>query len=166
MTIAESFIAEFILEATCTRRFLERFDDAHADWKPHEKSMTLAKLATHVVDMPNWATTLLDADDFDFATSDYKLPDWRTRAELIEAHDANTARFLRSLDGKTDEHMRKTWRMLLSGKVLEQHPRDLALRRFIVSHIIHHRGQLSVSYRLLGIPVPGAYGPSADENAP
>lgn len=166
MTIAESFAAEFRQEAETTRRFLGRYPDEHPDWKPHEKSMTLAKLATHVVDMPNWAATILEEDVFDFATSNYRLPDWRTRDELVEAHESTVAKFLDALDDRSDESMAVTWTLAMGGKVLEAMPRTAAIRNFIVSHLIHHRAQLGVYYRLLGVPVPGAYGPSADDPTP
>lgn len=164
MTIAESFAAEFRREAATTRKFFERFDGAHADWKPHEKSMPLAKLASHVADIPNWLPTIVDADDFDFATSDYQVPDWRTREDLLAGHDRNTERFLAVLEGRTDDHLAKTWRFRVADQVHYEGRRDAAVREFILSHAVHHRAQLGVYYRLLGIPIPGSYGPSADES--
>lgn len=166
MTIAESFAAEFRREADTTRKFLERFPDGRADWKPHEKSMSLGKLASHIVDMPNWAPTILDAEAFDFATSDYQVPAWRTKDALLEGHGKTVAGFLAALEGRTDEQLGVTWKLLVGGRVLEAMPRSAAIRSFIVSHGIHHRAQLGVYYRLLGIPVPGAYGPSADDPTP
>ena len=163
MTIAEAFAAEFRRESATTRTFLERFPDEHSDWKPHDKSMSLQKLASHLVDVPNWEATILDTDDFDFATSDYQLPDWRTRTDLLEGHQASSARFLAVLAGRSDARMRQIWRLLMGGKVLAEHPRDSAVRQFILSHAVHHRAQLGVYFRLLDVPVPGAYGPSADD---
>ena len=163
MNIAEGFAAEFASEAASTRKFLERLDDSHADWQPHEKSMSLSRLASHLVEAPDWAATILDSDRFDFGTADYQQPHWKTRAELLDNHARIAARFVELLDGRSDESMRAPWQLLLNGQVLEDTVRDAAIRNFILSHLIHHRGQLSVYYRLLGIPVPGPYGPSADD---
>ena len=164
MNIAEGFAAEFQVEAAATRTFLERFEDEHADWQPHDKSMTLSRLATHVVECPGWAFSILDGDHFDFGTSDYQSPLWKTRDELLANHERIAAGFLERLEGRDDEFMRAPWRLLQNGHVLQETVRDRAVRGFILSHLIHHRGQLSVYYRLLGTPVPGPYGPSADDH--
>ena len=163
MTLAESFAAEFQVEAAATRKFLERFEDRRADWKPHEKSMSLARLAGHIVESPDWCGSILDADHFEFGETPYEPPPWRTRAELLENHQRIGAAFLARLEPRSDEYLRGSWRMLLHGQVLEETTREKAVRGYILSHLIHHRGQLSVYYRLLGIPVPGPYGPSADD---
>ena len=163
MNIAEGFAAEFQLEAAATRKFLERFEEQHADWQPHEKSMTLSRLATHVVECPDWAFSILDSDNFDFGATDYQSPHWKTRAELLANHERIGAGFLERLEGRSDEFMRAPWRLLQNGQVLQETVRDAAVRGFILSHLIHHRGQLSVYYRLLAIAVPGPYGPSADD---
>lgn len=163
MNIAEGFATEFRGEAAATRKFLERFEERHADWRPHEKSMTLSRLATHVVESPDWAFSILDDDHFDFGATDYQPPHWRTRDELLANHERIGAGFLKRLDGQSDELLRAPWRLLQNEKILVETTRDAAVRGFILSHLIHHRGQLSVYYRLLGIPVPGPYGPSADD---
>lgn len=163
MTIAEAIAAEFQVEAASTRRFLERFEEKHADWQPHEKSMTLSRLATHVVECPDWAYTVLDADDFDFATMDYEPPHWKTRDELLENHERIGAGFLKQFEGRSDDAMRANWRLRQGDHVLMDTTREAAVRNIVLSHLVHHRGQLSVYYRLLGIPVPGSYGPSADD---
>lgn len=163
MTLVEAFAAEFEVEAAATRRFLERFEDRHADWKPHEKSMSLARLAGHIVESPDWAFSIVDGDDFDFGIADYKPPSWRTRSELLENHERIGTAFVERLRGHSDEYLRGKWRLLQNGQVLEETTRAAAVRGYILSHLIHHRGQLSVYYRLLGVPVPGPYGPSADD---
>lgn len=163
MTIAEGIAKEFQMEAASTRRFLERFEGRHADWRPHEKSMTTSRLATHVVECPDWAYTVLDVDDFDLATMDYQPPHWKTRAELLENHERIGAGFLKHCEGRSDDAMRAKWRLLQGDHVLMETTREAAVRNIILSHLVHHRGQLSVYYRLLGIPVPGPYGPSADD---
>lgn len=163
MIIADTFAAEFREEAGRTRRFLERFEDEKADWKPHDKSMSLGRLAAHVVESPDWCSTILESADFDFATANYRPPTWNTRAELLENHERISGEFLERLAGRSDEHLSGSWRMLLNGEVLEERTRENAIRNYILSHLVHHRGQLSVYYRLLGIAVPGPYGPSADD---
>ncbi len=163
MTLAEAFAAEFREEADRTRRFLERFEDDRAEWRPHEKSMTMGRLAAHVVESPDWCATILETDDFDFATANYQSPTWNTRAELLENHERIGGEFLQRLEGRSDEYLGGRWRMLMNGELLEERTRENAIRAYILSHLIHHRGQLSVYYRLLGIPVPGPYGPSADD---
>ena len=163
MSIANVFAAEFQVEAATTRKFLDRFEDRHADWRPHERSMSLSRLAGHIVESPDWAFSIVDGDDFDFGATDYRPPQWKTRAELLEAHDRIAAKFVERLQGQSDEYLRGRWRLLQNGQVLQETTRDAAVRGFILSHLIHHRGQLSVYYRLLGIPVPGSYGPSADD---
>ena len=163
MTIAQAIAAEFEVESAATRKFLERFDDRHADWRPHEKSMSASRLATHVVECPDWAYTILDADDFDLATMETEPPHWKTRADLLENHERIGAGFLKQFEGRSDDAMRGTWRLLQGDHVLMETTREAAVRNIILSHLVHHRGQLSVYYRLLGIPVPGPYGPSADD---
>ena len=163
MSIAQAIAAEFQVEAAATRRFLERFEDRHADWQPHEQSMSASRLATHVVECPDWAYTILDADDFDLATMEYEPPHWKTRTDLLENHERIGAGFLKQCEGRSDDALRGTWRLLQGDRVLMETTREAAVRNIILSHLVHHRGQLSVYYRLLGIPVPGPYGPSADD---
>jgi len=163
MSIAQAITAEFQVESAATRKFLERFEDRHADWQPHEKSMSASRLATHVVECPDWAYSILDAGDFDLATMEYEPPHWTTRADLLENHERIGAGFLQQLEGRSDDLMRETWRLLQGDRVLMETTREAAVRNIILSHLVHHRGQLSVYYRLLGIPVPGPYGPSADD---
>ena len=163
MTIAEGLAAEFRWEAAATRRFVERFADQHADWQPHDKSMSLSRLATHVVECPDWAYTILDADNFDLAAMDYQPPHWKTSTDLLENHERIGDGFLKQLEGRSDDALRANWRLLQGDQVLMATTREAAVRNIILSHLIHHRGQLSVYYRLLGIPVPGPYGPSADD---
>lgn len=166
MTIGEGIAKEVEAEAKNTARFLERFDDARGDFKPHDKSMSAARLAGHIVEAPEWALSILEEEVFDFATSGYKPPSWNTKAELLENHDRITATFTARLREASDEALLADWEMRAGGKVFFEGPRVVAIRGFIISHLIHHRGQLSVYYRLMGIPVPGAYGPSADDPDP
>lgn len=166
MTIGEGIAREIEAEAKTTTRFLERFDDARADFKPHDRSMSAARLAGHIVESPEWALSILKEEVFDFAASGYKPPVWNTKAELLENHDRITAAFTAKLRENSDETLLGDWEMRTGEKVFFKGPRVVAIRAFIISHLIHHRGQLSVYYRLLGIPVPGAYGPSADDPSP
>lgn len=166
MTIGEGIAKEVEIEAKSTLRFLERFDDARADFKPHDRSMSAGRLAGHIVESPEWGLSILDQEVFDFAASEYRPPTWETKAELVENHERITAAFTAKLRETSDEALLAEWEMRTGEKVFFKGPRVVALRGFIISHLIHHRGQLSVYYRLLGIPVPGAYGPSADDADP
>lgn len=153
------------MEAGKTRRFLKRFDDAQADWKPHEKSMSALELAAHIVEAPGWVGAIVNADRHDLGAT-YVAPAWKTRDELLEAHGRITEEFAASLEPLGDDHLKAPWKLVAGGKVLLELSREAAIRDTILSHLIHHRGQLSVYYRLLGIPAPGAYGPSADDPSP
>jgi len=158
------FTKEFRAEAATTRRFLERFPQEHAEWRPHEKSMTLAALASHIVDTPAWAYSILDTDFFDLDTAEFPRPVWKAAEELVEHHERIAADFAERLSGCSDAFLGERWQMTFRGQKVLDLPRYSAIRTVILSHLVHHRGQLSVFYRLLDVPVPGAYGPSADEN--
>ncbi len=127
--------------------------------------MSALQLAAHIVEAPSWCSAIVDADRYDFAAT-YVPPAWKTRDELLEAHERITEEFAASLEPLGDDHLRATWKFVVGEKVLMELSREAAIRETILNHLIHHRGQLSVYYRLLGIPVPGAYGPSADDPSP
>ena len=164
MNIAEGFAAEFQVEAAATRTFLERFEDEHADWQPHDKSMTLSRLATHVVECPGWVFSILDGDHFDFGTTDYQSPHWKTRDELLANHERIGAGFLERLEGRDDEFMRAPWRLLNNGHVLQETVRD---RRGARVHPEPPDPPPRPAQRVLPAArdrVPGPYGPSADDH--
>jgi len=163
MALKDALIAEYKTEAARTRKILERVPLDKADWKPHEKSMTLGRIATHIAEVPVWASRILDHDYFDFMESPIKPRIANDTSELLSIHDESVAKAIASLEGADDEHLAKVWSLKRGEHVMFNLPRKVILRDFGYNHIYHHRGQLSVYLRLLDIPVPGMYGPSADE---
>lgn len=164
MSISSSFIGELKQESTLTRKILERVPLDKADWKPHEKSMTIGRLATHIAEIPHWITEILSADEFDFAANPSPKRHTATSTEeLLTIFEKNLTDALESLSKATDEEFAKTWSIKRGEQVVMASPKKVAVRGWGLSHLIHHRGQLSVFLRLLDVPVPGMYGPSADE---
>lgn len=165
MTIGKTLAAELTHEAGTTRKIVERLPAEKFDWKPHEKSMTLRTLATHIIEMLSWTESTLTQDGLDFATMDYKPPVFETTASMLEALDKNVAASLAVLSTIDDAEMFKSWTMRNGEKVYFEMPRIAVMRSFVLNHVIHHRGQLAVYIRMLDIPVPEIYGPSADEGS-
>jgi uncharacterized damage-inducible protein DinB len=162
MTIKELLLAEYDHEVATTRRLLDRLDDARLAWRPHEKSMSLGGLGTHLANIPNWAAALLNESSFDLAESPPPVQELPSRAAILEAFDRAT-RQARDWMHKTDAEYEAAWTLKRGGHVVFSMPRITAFRSFVVNHMIHHRGQLSVYLRLTGAAVPAIYGPSADE---
>ena len=163
MALKDDLIGELKHESTMTRKRLERVPFDRKDWKPHEKSMTLGRLATHVAENPGWATIILGPDTFDFLTN-YPPPKSAANAEeLIGIFQENLDRAISSLEKATDEDFNKTWKVTRGEHLVMETKKKAAIRGWAYSHNVHHRGQLSVYLRLLSVPVPGMYGPSADE---
>jgi len=165
MTIAELMAAEAQHEGGSTRKVLERVPVEHLGWKPHDKSMTLQRLAAHVAELGTWGELIVAATELDFAKSEYKpwLP--TTREALLEGFDRNQASLLKALEGRTDGELGVPWSLRSGAEVYFTLPRHVVLRSMVLNHVVHHRGQLTVYLRLLGVPVPGVYGPTADEQA-
>jgi uncharacterized damage-inducible protein DinB len=167
MSIAAAMLPEFDHEMTQTRRALERVPAASFDWRPHEKSWPLGRLALHLARIPEWLTMMMSTDDVDFAA--FPPPKYETPAgvdEVLAKYDASVAAARAALAGASDERMRGTWTGRTGDQVHFALPRAALVRRFVMNHMIHHRGQLTVYFRLLGVPVPALYGPSADEGGP
>ncbi len=163
MTTVDSLTKEFGHEAATTRRLLERLPDDRLTWRPHAKSFTASGLASHIVDCVAWADSILNADEFDFDPAAYKPFEATSVTELLDTFDTKVAHCNKLLERTANEAMTQPWRMKVRGRLRLEKPRGDVFRDFILSHVIHHRGQLSVYLRLLGVPVPGSYGPSADE---
>ena len=166
MPMIDAFLAEYDHEAATTRRVLERMPEDKVDWRPHERSMTLGRLCGHIAEMPVWGRVVLGEDGFDVATSGergYESFVAHDRDSLLERFDGAVAALREAARGYPDERMRDSWTLANGGQVVFSSPRGAALRGFVFSHLIHHRGQLSVYLRLLDVPVPSIYGPSADE---
>ncbi len=162
MTISELLLPEFDEEIKKTRTFLERVPMEAADWKPHEKSMSLGRLASHVAELPHWASDIIERDSLDIK-SGYKPFQAVSAEELLSQFDSKAAAAGEAIAGASDEHLGKTWAFLFGGHVVFSRPRYQVFRSMMMDHLIHHRGQMSVYLRLKDIPVPGMYGPSADE---
>jgi uncharacterized damage-inducible protein DinB len=165
MTMTELFQAQLDAEAKRTRRALERVPEGRGDWKPHEKSMPLGRLAMLVARMPSWTSLILKQDALDLnppGGSNVDQRPLRTAAELVQAMDEGVADARDALAHTSDEQLMTPWRLLVSGRTVSEDPRHVVLRDTF-AHLAHHRGQLTVYLRLNDIPVPAIYGPSADD---
>ena len=163
MPLNDVFIAELENEAKATRRLLERVPLEKSDWKPHEKSMSMGRLASHVAEISGWVSYTLDADEVDFSKMDYKPKVAASNAELLEIFEENHKKALDSLKKAKDEDFMKPWTLRNGEQVYLTLPKAAVLRSFAYSHQIHHRGQLTVYMRLNDVALPGIYGPTADE---
>ena len=146
-----------------TRKLLERVPEAEFAWKPHSKSMTMGRLAGHLVELPSFAGAILNNNSYDIAGGDHPRPELKTRQELLAAFDTGVAATRANIDSKTDADLLSSWSLKKGGETMFTLPKAAVLRTFLFSHLIHHRGQLSVYLRLKDVPVPAIYGPSADE---
>ena len=150
-------------ELVTTRRMLERAPEEHFAWKPHEKSMSLGALAGHIANLLWWQTMMLQQDEFDMAAPQPPRTAPESRAALLQEFDEKAA-VLREALAQTDEAaLAQPWTLRSGDHVIFTQPRVAVLRGFGISHMVHHRGQLSVYLRLLDVPVPPSYGPTADE---
>lgn len=161
------FSAQLERELTVSRRVLERVPEGHHDWKPHEKSMAFGYLAALVAAIPDWIAMQVTRDALDLAPPDgkpYTLPAWATNAELLALLESATARAREALARTTEAHLATTWRLQVAGRTVGEAPRHVMIADTFC-HAAHHRGQLSVYLRLLGVPLPSMYGPSADDRS-
>jgi uncharacterized damage-inducible protein DinB len=168
MPIRDSFLPEFDHEMSTTRRTLERVPEDKGDWKPHDTSMPMGRLAGHIAELVGFAPATFQGDSFDFSPpgAPPRQPTVMTsRKQLLEIFDKNVAAARAAISKASDEELFKTWTLMNGGKTFFSMPRIAVLRSMIVNHIIHHRGQLSVYLRMNKVPVPSIYGPSADERA-
>jgi uncharacterized damage-inducible protein DinB len=169
MAFKDTILPEFDMEMDSTRRTLDRVPDEHFSWKPHEKSGTLGWMASHVATLPQWAKMTMEQDSLDLAPSSgpsYVAPKPANRKELLEVFDKSRAEARAALAAADDTAYAKPWALLMGGTELFKEPRAAVLRRMVFNHLIHHRGQLTMYLRLLNVPVPALYGPSADEQKP
>ena len=162
-TIGSTFLAELEQEAKVAREVLSRVPADKFDWKPHEKSMSFGKLAAHVAEMVSWTGPTLQHPELDFSKMDYKPFEPRSTEDLLEYLDKNVAEAADVLRNTTDEQFMENWTMRNGDKIYFTMPKVVCMRSFVMNHIVHHRGQLSVYLRLNDIAVPAMYGPSADE---
>ncbi len=165
MAIKDALLPEFDHEMATTRRLLERVPETEFAWKPHARSMALGQLAGHIVNLPHWcsatlSTTVFDLDALPVAARP-QLP--ASRAALLEEFDAKVSAARNQLTSTTDAEFMAPWTLEKSGEEVFTLPRISAIRSFVMNHLIHHRGQLSVYLRLKDVPLPSIYGPTADE---
>ncbi|MDX2061758.1 MAG: DinB family protein [Bacteroidia bacterium] len=162
MALIEALLDELNTEARVTREFLDVLPDDKLDWRPHPKSMTLQELAGHVAEIPGWIAMTLGTDGLDFAAGDYTPPTARTRNEIIALLDRSVAEGRSALAGTTpDKLFNENWTMRTGDLIHSQHSR-YASTWHCYAQLTHHRAQLGVYYRLLGVLVPQSYGPTAD----
>ena len=162
MAVKEALLAEYDHEMGTTRRLLERLPDDKLTWKPHEKSMSLGGLATHLGNIPNWADKILAEEFFDLAGAAPNLEAKSSRDEIVRLFDESTKKTRAAMDRSDAEYMAR-WVLKRGGQEMFSMPRIAAFRSFVLNHIIHHRGQLSVYLRMNNVPIPPIYGPTADE---
>ena len=166
MPIADSLLPEFDHEFATARKLLERAPETEFGWKPHEKSMSLGQLATHVANLAFWATITLSSDSYDLAANDdpeSRLPAAASTEQLLKDLDDKVKNARGVLAKTTDAQMMAPWSLKHGDHVIFTMPRVAAMRTFVMNHMIHHRGQLSVYLRLKNVPLPSIYGPTADE---
>ena len=162
MTFLEFFSEQLEQEALTTRKMLSRIPTDKFDWKPHEKSMEMKRLAIHVAELPTWITMTLNTDELDFAKSEYKQAPIQNTEELMAYFEKCLIDGRESLKKGKEKELDKQWTMRNGEQIYDVSPKRNVIRMSI-SQIIHHRAQLGVYLRLLNIPIPGSYGPSADE---
>ena len=156
-------LAEFDRETALTRRLLARMPADRLEWQPHARSRTLGGLAVHLAELPAWGVVLVDQAEFDL---DERKPADRPGGsvdELLALYDANVTLVRRAVASRTDAELLAPWTLRRGGTEIFTVPRLIALRTLLLQHATHHRGQLSVYLRLLDVPLPPMYGPTADE---
>lgn len=166
MSIAQSLLPEYDHELATTRRVLERVPEAEFGWTPHERSMTMGQLASHIANTPFWLTATLDTPFYDLSVREDKEATYAppaSREVLLKEFDERVQKARASLAKATDAEMLEPWALKQGDKEIFSMPRVAVVRAFVMNHLIHHRGQLSVYLRLKGVPLPAMYGPSADE---
>ena len=164
MSFSESFLREFGQEVPSTRTTLERVPMDQFDWKPHDKSMSIGALASHVAGLPSWVPLIVAHDEFDAGGGEAPPPPPSDTKGLLELFDKNVSEAQSVIESAADEAFGKTWSLVRGGEALFSAPKAGVIRRMMLHHMIHHRAQLGVYLRLRDIPVPSVYGPSADEN--
>lgn len=163
MSIAQGLLAEFDMEMANTRRTLERIPEDKLEWKPDPKSMSMGRLAAHVAEMPGWAALTMGTDELDFAKGGYTPAVATCCEQVLKIADENVAAARAAIAAASDEDFMKPWSLRSGDQIFFTLPKIAVIRGMVMNHTIHHRGQLTVYYRMNGVPVPALYGPSADE---
>jgi uncharacterized damage-inducible protein DinB len=162
MEIIPMLLKEMEEEAQTTRKMLERVPNDKYDWQPHEKSMTVRSLATHIAEIPTWVNITLTTDELDFAAMDYKPSAINNTAELLDLFEKSFAGGKAQLAKATEDELLLKWTMRTGEQIHSVRTKEEVLRMSFCQ-IVHHRAQLGVFLRLLNVPIPGSYGPSADD---
>lgn len=162
MTFMNFFLEQLELESVTTRKMLSRVPTDKLDWKPHLKSMTMKQLATHVAELPTWIPMTLNTTELDFAKSEYKPALINNREELADYFEKCLAEGKNALEKGKESELENLWTLRNGEQIYDTSPKRNVIR-MTLSQIIHHRAQLGGYLRLLDIPIPGSYGPSADE---
>jgi len=162
MDIIKLFLTEMQKESVTTRKMLSRIPDDKYDWKPHEKSMNIRQLSTHIAELPTWITMVINTAELDFATSPYEPKDISKTSDLLELFETSLADGRSHLEKTTEDQLLDNW-TLRNGKDIYDVSQKHEVIRMTFSQIVHHRAQLGVYLRLLNVPIPGTYGPSADD---
>jgi uncharacterized damage-inducible protein DinB len=168
MAIKDSILPELDHEMATTRKLLERVPEERADWKPHPKSMSLGQLSAHLATIPFWGIKTMELPELDLnppGGPGFKSPDFESTQGTLARFDDNVRQAREAIAAAPDQDFFVPWTLKNGGRTIFTLPRVAVLRSFVLSHIIHHRGQLSVYLRLNDVPVPSIYGPSADETA-
>jgi uncharacterized damage-inducible protein DinB len=165
MSIAENYLAELKQEAATTRKILKIVPLEKGDWKPHVKNFSLLQLASHVAELPNYLYTTISTDELDFAKSNYKPSTPTSSEELLSIFEKNLKNAEEALSGCSDDEMGKNWTMRNGDTIFFSSPKASVVRSLCLNHLVHHRAQLGLYLRLLDVPIPGSYGPSADDKA-
>lgn len=167
MAISEKLLPEFDEEFATTRKFLALVPDDKLAWKPHEKSMELGRLAWHISDFPEWCRDIVKKDVLSMTQEDAakaaREREGKTRADMLARFDHDLPEARAALENLSDADLARPWKMEWAGQLIIDSPREQVLRKWALNHMIHHRAQLGVYLRLNNIPIPGSYGPSADE---
>lgn len=163
MSLIPALLAELEQEAANTRRILALLPSGQGDYRPHPKSMSLGQLGVHVAEMYSWLDVTLNQSELDFAKSPYQPAPFASGEELVARMDRYLAAGTPILAAATEATLAEPWTMRAGEHVFFTMPKGQVLRTFVFNHIVHHRAQLTVYLRLLDIPLPGLYGPSADE---
>lgn len=157
------FLKELNQESVTTREMLQRIPDDKFDWKPHEKSMGMIQLATHIGELPEWIAMAFTCDGLDFAKNEYKPRDIKTKAELMKFFNDILEVGQSHLRPEFEDKLLEKWILRNGDKILQEYTKAEVVR-MALNQITHHRAQLGVYLRLLDVPIPGSYGPSADEH--
>jgi uncharacterized damage-inducible protein DinB len=150
-------------ELRTTRRMLERFPEGKNDWRPHEKSMTLGRLAAHVAEIPGYGTMIIATDEMDFGKGNHAPATYNSAQELLAVFDQKVGELRPMLASFDSNAVSSPWSLRNGEQVFFTRPKGDLVRHMMINHLVHHRAQLGVYYRMLDIPLPGSYGPSADE---